>query len=480
MARRTSVVSTPRRLLSNTVIAVVGSTVQRLLGFVTAMLLARGLGGEMFGVYSFVAAYLMIFSFLVDLGFERVITREVASQPERTGELMGTGFIVRGILSVVAAAFAIAVAWLMQLPPLTRWCIALGALGMPLSIESFARAFFQARFQMHYVYMLSLPSSVLFVLLAATVIWMDAGLVWVFVAGLATGVFSVALTLWVALPRMQLVWRLRWSVVRDLLKESWELGAVLLVWLIALRIDQLLLYWLRGAGEVGHYAVAVKVTEALNLIPESIMVTVFPLLASTELSAPKRFHRIYEFTIRYLTIVVLPIALVLVLERDVLIRLLFGSAYLTGSGALAILASWMLFSYTGAVYASLLIVRRQQRLLLAVSIVALVVNVALNLLWIPPWGATGAAAATLVSSAVSFLLFCFAPQSRSMMRTCYTAAARPLAAITASGLVVGLLAPPALQVWIALPLYGVVLALLGGVGRPDWAFALRLLRPTPL
>ena len=471
--------TTPRRLLSNTVVVLIGSTLHRLLSFATTMLLARGLGGEQFGVYAFVGAYMTIFTFLVDLGFERVITRELSRQPERTGALMGTGFILRGSLSLLGATTAVLTAWLLRLPSLTQWCILLAALGLPLSIESFVRAFFQSRFEVHYAYMLSLPSSLAFMLVVAVTLWMGGGVIAVFVAALATGALSVTLILRVALPRMQVVWRLDWSLVRYLWRESWELGAVILIWLITLRIDQLLLYWLRGPSEVGLYAVAVKITEGLNLIPESIMVTVFPLLASTEFSDPRRFNSIYRMTVRYLVVAVLPITLLVMLERDALIQLLFGAAYLPGSTALAILAVWMFFSYTGAVYVSLMIVRSQQRLVAVISALASVVNITLNLWWIPHWGATGAAAATLTSGTTSFLLFCVAPQSRGVMRVCLGEAARPLAAIAVSVVLVTLLFPVALHVLIAPPLYFVVLSMLGGLGRRDWALARSLWRPAP-
>lgn len=466
--------TTPRRLLSNTVVVIAGSGVQRLLSFATTMLLARGLGDEVFGVYAFVMAYMFIFSFLVDLGFERLITRELARQPERTGKLLGTAFLVRGALSVVAAGAAVMVAWFLRLPSLTLWCIVLAALGLPLSVEGFVRAFFEARFQMHYAYLLSLPGSLLFVLLAAVIIWTGKGLAWVFVAALVTGGFGVALMFWVALPQMQVVWRLDWRVVRDLWRESWEVGAVLLIWLITLRIDQLLLYWLRSASDLGQYAVAVKITEALSLISESTMVTVFPLLASTERSAPQRFHRIYQVTVRYLVALVLPMALLVTLEREVLIRVLFGAAYVAGADALAVLAWGMFFSYTAAVYVSLMIVRSQQRLLAVISALSLVANVALNVVWIPRWGATGAAAATLATSAASFVLLCLAPQTRGMMRTCCDAAFRPLAAIAVSVVLASVFSPADLRVYIAPLLYLMSLPLFGAVNRQDWALARQL------
>jgi O-antigen/teichoic acid export membrane protein len=275
------------------------------------------------------------------------------------------------------------------------------------------------------------------------------------------------------------VWRLDPQLVRYLWRESWQLGAAFLVWLIMWRIDQVILYWLRGPKELGQYAVAVKITEALGLISESVMVTVFPLLSSTQVSAPERFRRIYQLTVRYLVVIVLPIALVLTWERHLVLGLLFGAGYAAAGPALVILSWWTFFAYVGAVYVSLMIVRSQQRLIAQVSTVSLVINVVLNLIWVPPWGAAGAAAAMLVTSASSFALFCVAPQSRGIMRVCCDEAVRPLVAVGSAALLLALFVPVALRGIAAVPLYAVLLFLLGGVDRNDWQLARLLWRATP-
>lgn len=467
-----------RRLLSNTMIVIAGTSAQRVLHFATTVLLARGLGGELYGQFVFVGAYMFLFSFFVDLGFERVIAREVARTPERAGELLGAGLLIRGVLSLLAALAAVALATILGLPSLTWWCILISAVGLPLSAEALLRAFFQARFEMHYPYMLTLPGGVAFVALAILVIWTESSLVWVFVASLVTGTISIALMLWIALPKMQVTWRLNPPLLRRLWRESWELGAVNFIWLVALRVDQLLLYWLRDPAELALYSVAVKITEALNLIPESVMVTVYPLLASTELTAPQRFERIYRLTLRYLIVAALPLAMLLMLEGDLIISALFGATYAAGGSALIVLAWWMFFAYTGAVYANLMIVRSQHRLIALISSVALAINIGLNLVLIPRWGATGAAFATLASSASSFLLFSVAPPSRALMRVCWTEALRPLAAIAATALLT-LPAPTSWRPFLVLPAYVVLLFALGAVDREDWAFARRTLQAGP-
>ncbi len=469
--------TTRRRLLSNTAVVIVGTGLQRLLHLGTTLVLARGLGEEQFGTYSFVVAYMFMFGFLVDLGFERVITREVARQPHRAGELIGNGFIIRGVLSLFAAAAAIGVAWLLHLPALTRLCILIAAAGMPLSIEILVRGFYQSRYEMHYTFLLTLPGSLAFLLLARLVISLGGGLPAVMATSLATGVATVGAMLWVAVPKIGVVWRLDPVLLRDLWRESWELGAVMLLFLIALRLDQLLLYWLRDAAEVADYAVAVKVTEALNSIPEAIMVTVFPLLAASQHSAPERFQRVYHLTVRYLIVLVLPLALLLTFEPANIIRGLFGPQYVSGALALTLMAWWMFFSYTAAAYLNLMIVRRQQRLIAAVSAVAVVLNLVLNLLWIPRWGSAGAAAATLASSATSFALFWLAPATREAIQIICSEAVRPAVAISATAVALSLIGNPRLRVLGVLPVYGVLMLLLGGINRQDLAWMVKLLQP---
>ncbi len=469
--------TTGRRLLSNTAVVIAGSAVQRVLAFATTMLLARGLGTEQFGTYAFVGAYLFMFTFLVDMGQERVVSREIARQPERAGELLGTAFMMHAALSVLAALLAITLAWLLRLSALTRLCILLAAAGMPMSVDILMRSFFQSRFQMYYAYLLTLPGNLTLLVLVAVIMRAGGGLLPVFAAALATGVMTLVLIVAVAVPKMRVVWRVNIPLVRYLWRESWELGVVILIFLVAVRLDQVLLFWLRGPGELAQYAVAVKVVEALNLIPESIMVTVFPLLAATELSAPARFRRIYELTVRSVILVVLPLALLITLERDLVIRLLFGPGYASAGGALAILAWWLFFSYTGAVYLGLMVVRRQQRVLGMVSLLSLGINLVTNILWIPRWGATGAAAANFVSSAASFGLFCMISHTGSIMAVCWENAIRPIGAIAVTAAVIVLLQPE-VRAFAAVPLYAVVLVLIGGVTRRDWTVARTLWQPS--
>ncbi len=97
----------------------------------------------------------------------------------------------------------------------------------------------------------------------------------------------------------------------------------------------------------------------------------------------------------------LPFAVVSVLEGDAVIGLLFGGGYAAESGrALAWLAPAPLLFAAALFGTALLMALLRTRAMLLASCVALLTNLALNLVLIPPFGGAGAAAATTVAYAV--------------------------------------------------------------------------------
>lgn len=470
-----------RKLASNTIVGLSGTVALKGLAFVTTLVLARGLGERGFGIYSFVGVYIFFFGFIVDLGIERVVTRELAAAPARHGRLLGNAILLKLGLSAVAVPAACVVAWCMSLDTETRYCIVIAALGLPLSLDLLFRSYFQSHYQMKYIYAVTIPGSLFFLLLVGVCVHWSLPVHAVFYAGLLNAGFTLAVLMAVAVPRIQLSFVPERALIVMLLRDAGEVGLFVLLFMCAMRIDQLLLFHLRGAGEVGRYAVAVRVTEALSMLPEAVMLTVFPILAATHHSQPRRFHRTYRLSFKFLSTVILPGALVLTVLREPFVRLVFGASYLGSAVPLAVLAWGMFFAYTGAVYLNLFIVRRLHRLMLLVSLVTLAVNVAVNLWLIPPYGATGAAVATVVSNLVGYVVWALHPDTAPFMVECTRLAARPLAGV---GLAWGVLALTSAEGLVAagvvVGVYAGVLLLSGGITRADLDLVRRLVMAEPV
>src|SRR3954469_1658751 len=64
-------------------------------GMVVGIYVARYLQPERFGLLNYAISFVSIFSAFSTLGLEQIIVRELARQPERQRELLGTGFILK-------------------------------------------------------------------------------------------------------------------------------------------------------------------------------------------------------------------------------------------------------------------------------------------------------------------------------------------------------------------------------------------------
>ena len=68
--------------------------------------IARYLGPEKFGLYSYAIAFVALFSAFSTLGLDRIVVREIVKEPTDKDEIIGTAFILKfigGILGLLSA-----------------------------------------------------------------------------------------------------------------------------------------------------------------------------------------------------------------------------------------------------------------------------------------------------------------------------------------------------------------------------------------
>jgi O-antigen/teichoic acid export membrane protein len=165
--------------------------------------------------------------------------------------------------------------------------------------------------------------------------------------------------------------------------------------------DRFFLAHLKDQAEVGFYSIGVRIASALTLLLVAFR-TAWPAFAYS-IEDDREARRTYGFVLTYVTYVTCWAALALGLLSPWLVRLLTTKPeFYAGSKVVAPLA------FAGAAWAAYTVVAigvgraRRTGFNWVVTGVAAAVNVALNLILIPPYGMMGAAAATVVAYAVMF------------------------------------------------------------------------------
>jgi O-antigen/teichoic acid export membrane protein len=183
--------------------------------------------------------------------------------------------------------------------------------------------------------------------------------------------------------------------------------------MIYARVDQLMLYQMRGAQDVGYYAVAVKISEVFNIIPVAFMASIFPLFSRYFVRSAQTLNQAYRLTAKFLMALIIPIAAGATIFSGQIITLLYKDAFLPSAPAFVILMWSEVFIFAGVVNNRLLVSVNRQRIDFAYTATAAAANIALNIVLIPRYGILGASCATLAAYAAGPVMNCVLKSIRS-------------------------------------------------------------------
>lgn len=167
------------------------------------------------------------------------------------------------------------------------------------------------------------------------------------------------------------------------------------------RVDMFLVNAFLGPAAVGLYTVGVGLVEKLWMLSFAASTVLFPRVAAeTEEKKRKEFTPLVARTVLWSTAVG---ALILALVSRWVVVLLYSEAFLPAASALQALLMGIIALSAGRVLANDIAGRGLPRLNIYTGAVAVLTNVAMNILWIPKLGIVGAAWASTVSYTVLFL-----------------------------------------------------------------------------
>ena len=380
------------------------------LGLLVLVWMARHLGPAQFGVFNYAIAYVALVWSFTELGLSSIVVRNLVQRPADAGNIIGSALCLRIVATVVAWATAIiGITWARPGEPLAHSLVLIITTGMIFQATDALAWWFEALVDSKYVVA---ARSVAFVIAAALRIGLivsDAPL-WMFalasavefgVAGLAiAGVFW-----WRKTRGLRL--RFNRATAQTLLRDSWPLIFSNLAIVIYMRLDQVMLGNMRGDTEVGVYSVVVLIAEAAYIVPMIVMPSLLPgIVAAREQSESLFFERL-DHLYRLMAFLAYAVALPLVLVSAWIVPLLFGSAYASGGPTLAVLAVAGIFTFMGVARTAFLVTSNWSKTHLATVATSCALNVILNLILIPPYGALGAAIASAIAYWFAVHGFCF-------------------------------------------------------------------------
>ena len=182
--------------------------------------------------------------------------------------------------------------------------------------------------------------------------------------------------------------------------------------------DTTMLGWFKGDYYVGLYTVSVKIYTIIKNLLVAVYAVSIPRLAYYIGSQKKKeFKHLYSNMWSYLSLLLVPAAVGLVCVSPEIIYFMGGEEFTDSVVSLQLLAVALIFAiFGGLVTACLNITIGREKDNLIATVIAAVLNIGLNLIFIPLFNHNGAAFTTLLSEAF-VLLFCYirVPNKRQYM-----------------------------------------------------------------
>ncbi len=399
-----------KRYLANTGRMAFTRIFMMILSFFITIYVIRYLGPHNYGLLSYAVSFVGMFGFIASVGVDLVVYRELIKNPEREPEIMGSALLLRLIGGTIATTLAIGAGILLHDDVIDRILITLISLTLFGSAWQVITYAFQAKVLSKYPSIVTLATAIILAVAKVAIILSDKGIIFfAFVLVLESALYAVLYIFFYTRHFGSIrAWRVNQATMAELFYDSLPLLLSTVSILIYARIDQVMLRHYIDATAVGIYDAAVRLSDAWYIIPNILLGSLFPALVN----ARKNPGSSYRMRIKHLSLVLFVSSIVVAIPTSLfaeeIISVLYGASY-EGSSTVLTIYIWSLAGFSlGQLMNMFLIAENYSSIYLVSSIVTVLINVGLNIVFIPLWGVNGAAFATLVSySSMAAIPFCY-------------------------------------------------------------------------
>jgi len=394
----------------------------QVVGLALGIILARLLGAHGYGVYAYAFAIMNLLLVAADAGVPVLLMREIAISQEREEWGLLRGVLIRSgqfvlLASIIITIIGILVLWFMADRMTQDQIYTTLFMLLMLPLATIGKAVI---YSMRGLQRVVISQMVELVLRPMLVLLIVAGVFFAFPA-LRQPQIAMAAQLGAVLTMLIVgIWALRRFLPQAVSTSTAEyrgrqwlkstLAFVLIggAGIIYSQADIIMLGWFGSSADVGIYRVAVQGAALVSFGLQAATAVGTSQIARLHAQGDMvRLQRLVTYSTRIIFLTAVAIALVFMLESRAILGFVFGSEFTAGQFPMIILIiAQLVIAFMGLV-GPLLTMTGYERLLSKAYWFSAMLNVVLNLILIPLFGAVGAALATALSLCVWSIFLAF-------------------------------------------------------------------------
>ena len=182
-----------------------------------------------------------------------------------------------------------------------------------------------------------------------------------------------------------------------IIKTTWPIALSIVLTLVYFKIDTIFLSLMKPAADVGIYGVAYRVLEGLIFFPAIFSGIMMPILSRNAVNDRARFNEVLKKSLRAITIFAAPVVVGGVILSYSITTLIGGDAFTVAGAPMQALFVAIGLIFFGNILGRAIVALDIQKKAISAYLFGVVLNIVLNLIFIPKYSYMGAAWSTVLT-----------------------------------------------------------------------------------
>lgn len=371
-----------------------------LVNFLVAALVARHLGPEEFGQLSYVVSIVALFAVSAHAGLGGIVVKRYVEGEWLPQVVAASSLFLKLSSGIVGYLLLVMVAYFSSGWGEEFMYLVIAGVMIILQPLSVFDLWFQSQVKSKYVSVSNMSSLVFSAVVKVLFVYLGCSVLPFVLANLIQYLAYSLLLYWFfkKISKLKISRAdVDFGLSLDFLRNGWPVFLGSIFAMVYMKIDQVMLKWMVGPAEVGIYSVGAQLSEIWYFIPAVILASYFPKLVQLKAGNRERYVKYYQVLLDCLLCIAVAVAVFMTFFADTFIHTFWGEEY-SASAPVLVIHIWSgVFVFMRAVFSKWIVIEGALIFSLVTQGLGAVINVVLNLYFIPASGAEGAAYATLMS-----------------------------------------------------------------------------------
>ena len=384
----------------------ISQIIASIFGFVWTILLARYLGVDNYGILGFAVSMTGILGVIDDLGISTHIVRHISTDYESAPKYLGNAIPLKVIFSGINLIVTLIILILLNVNQFTIYITLLFSIEMIFisyvgTLYGTFQAFEKGEFQGIGIVLMN-TTTLICILIS---IYADLGLEGVTFSYILANLINFIYAYYVLNKHiLKPKYEFDWEFCKKITLVSIPFAVTGILYTIYYSIDIIMLTNMIGDYATGIYNATYKLISVLTLFYSVYTAVIFPVMSKLFKNDKKLLIISYEKSIKYLMLIIIPIAIGTMLYSSDIIQLIYGHKYDQASSVLSILIWTVCLLFISGASNTLLNASHKEVTVTKIYAIAAVFNVVLNFIMIPHLSYNGAAITTVLSDVLIIIL----------------------------------------------------------------------------